>query len=155
MRMYRLTKKQYADAPFDSVGAKTFGGRWNSKGVQALYFAESESLCCLEVFVHVQNDPAMIELYDLYRIELAEDLIAQLDVADLPANWRAIPAGESTQKIGDQFLQEHTDFAALQVASTISPRDCNFLVNPNHPAAIAAFEQAEKLDFRFDLRIFK
>ncbi|MDF4803405.1 RES family NAD+ phosphorylase, partial [Vibrio parahaemolyticus] len=55
MKLYRLTQKKFADTPFSPVGAKLFGGRWNSKGTEALYFSESESLCSLEVFVHVNN----------------------------------------------------------------------------------------------------
>ncbi|MCG9773265.1 RES family NAD+ phosphorylase, partial [Vibrio diabolicus] len=32
MKLYRLTQKKFADTPFSPVGAKLFGGRWNSKG---------------------------------------------------------------------------------------------------------------------------
>ncbi len=42
MKMYRLTQKKFADTPFNPMGAKLFGGRWNSKGIEALYFAESD-----------------------------------------------------------------------------------------------------------------
>lgn len=53
---------------------------------RSLYFSESESLCSLEVFVHVNNDPAITKLYDLYRIEMPEYLIATLDEEDLPSD---------------------------------------------------------------------
>lgn len=156
MKLYRLTQKKFSAAPFDPIGAKLFGGRWNSKGTEALYFSESESLCSLEVFVHVNNDPSMINLYDLYRIEMPEELIAKLDKEDLPPLWRSIPNHESTQKIGDEFLNMPGDeFAALQVPSTISPRDHNYLVNPNHVALKTILRSAEKLEFAFDPRIFK
>jgi RES domain-containing protein len=154
--MYRLTQKKFASTPFSPEGAKLFGGRWNSKGVEALYFAESESLCVLEVFVHVNNDPELIHRYDLYRINLPDELIVRLDEADLPRQWRAIPISEQTQQVGDQFLTlAQSDYAALQVPSAISPRDNNYLVNPNHPAMPAIFAAAEKLTFSFDPRIFK
>nr|WP_086938817.1 RES family NAD+ phosphorylase [Thaumasiovibrio occultus] len=156
MKLYRLTQKKFADTPFSPVGAKLYGGRWNSKGTEALYFAESESLCSLEVFVHVNNDPNIIDQYDLYRIEVPDKLIAALDPEDLPATWRDIPASEQTQLIGDEFLNDdNPTFAVLQVPSTISPRDKNYLVNPNHPAMAKIFEQHEKLAFQFDPRIFK
>jgi RES domain-containing protein len=154
--MYRLTQKKFAASPFSPEGAKLFGGRWNSKGVEALYFAESESLCVLEVFVHVNNDPELIHRYDLYRINIPDDLIVRLDEQDLPRHWRAIPISEQTQQLGDQFLTlASPDFAALQVPSAISPRDHNYLVNPNHEAMKAIFAAAEKLTFSFDPRIFK
>ncbi|MFC3031533.1 RES family NAD+ phosphorylase [Pseudoalteromonas fenneropenaei] len=154
--MYRLTQKRFADTPFNPLGAKLYGGRWNSKGTEALYFAESESLCVLEVFVHINNDPELINQYDLYRIDVPESLIVKLDNEDLPSNWRSIPFGDQTQEIGDQFIKiDEPEFAVLQVPSTISPRDKNYLVNPNHPDMAAIFAQAEKLDFSFDQRIFK
>lgn len=156
MKLYHLTQKKYADDPFNPIGAKLFAGRWNSKGTEALYFSESESLCCLEVFVHVNNDPNIINQYDLYSIEIAEDLIVKLELDDLPLTWRAIPASESTQEIGDEFLNAPIpEFVALQVPSTISPRDKNYIVNPNHPAMKGIIQKHEKLEFKFDPRIFK
>jgi RES domain-containing protein len=156
MKLYRLTQKKFADAPFSPIGAKLFGGRWNSKGTEALYFADSESLCCLEVFVHVNNDPGIIKQYDLYTIEMPEALIVKLEQEDLPSTWRAIPASEATQNIGDEFLNDdEPQFATLQVPSTISPRDKNYVINPNHPAMKEIFNQCKKLEFEFDPRIFK
>lgn len=156
MKLYRLTQKKFADTPFSPVGAKLYGGRWNSKGTEALYFSESESLCSLEVFVHVNSDPNIVDQYDLYRIEVPDDLIVKLGKEDLPVTWRNIPVGEETQEIGDEFLNsEAPQYAALQVPSTISPRDNNYIVNPNHPAMQECFKNHEKLAFAFDHRIFK
>ncbi|KOO57820.1 RES domain superfamily [Rheinheimera sp. KL1] len=156
MKLYRLTQKKFAEAPFSPAGAKLYGGRWNSKGTEALYFAGSESLCVLEVFVHLTRDPAVIQLYDLYAIDMPEQLIAKLEQEDLPANWRTIPANESTQLIGDEFLnQQDPDYAALQVPSSISPRDHNYIVNPKHQALSEILAAAEKLEFEFDPRIFR
>ncbi|WP_372881531.1 RES family NAD+ phosphorylase [Psychromonas sp.] len=156
MELYRLTQKKYSDTPFNPIGAKLFGGRWNSKGSEALYFSESESLCALEVFVHVNNNPNIINHYDLYRIDMPDELIVKLEQVDLPSTWRAIPASEATQYIGDEFLNDPApQFAALQVPSTISPRDKNYVINPNHPAMKEIFNKHEKLDFEFDPRIFK
>nr|WP_284676634.1 RES family NAD+ phosphorylase [Vibrio sinus] len=151
-----MTQKKFAKSPFDPIGAATFGGRWNSKGVEALYFAESESLCCLEVFVHVDNDPGLIYQYDLYRVDVPNELIASLDESDLPHDWKSIPASQSTKAIGDQFLTaKGLKFIALRVPSSISPRDSNYVVNPNHPKSEAIFNKAVKFDFEFDSRIFK
>ena len=155
MQMYRLTQKKYANSPFSPVGAKLFGGRWNSRGTEALYFAESESLCSLEVFVHLSNDHSLIQLYDLYRIDIPVELIVKLDASDLPAIWRAIPCGQATQNIGDSFLNEpYPEYAALQVPSIVSPRDNNYVVNPNQPSMSNIFKKAEKLDIEFEPRIF-
>lgn len=159
MRLFRLTQKKYASDPFNPIGAKLYGGRWNSKGTEALYFSISESLCTLEVLVHVNSDRTIIDLYDLFSIDLSLDLIAQLALEDLPENWRDIPSPRSTQLIGDEFLKlpyleaEHA-YAALQVPSVISPRESNFLVNPHHPEMKAVLANAVKIPIQFDPRIF-
>jgi RES domain-containing protein len=156
VKLFRLTQKKFADTPFSPIGAKLYGGRWNSKGTEALYFAESESLCCLEVFIHVNNDPGIIKQYDLYVIDMPEELIVKLEQEDLPSTWRAIPVSEATQNIGDEFLNDDMpQFVALQVPSTISPRDKNYVINPNHPAMKKIINKSVKLEFEFDPRIFK
>ena len=156
MELYRLTQKKFSADPFSPIGAKLYGGRWNSKGTEALYFSASESLCSLEVLAHMNHDPGIIDLYDLYRITIPDELIAQLDEEDLPTSWRAIPVHESTQLIGNEFLASgDAGFAALQIPSVISPRDCNYLVNPHHPAVKQSLLSTEKLDFLFDPRIFR
>ena len=107
-------------------------------------------------FVHVNNDPNIVDKYDLYRIEVPDEFIAKLDKEDLPNTWRNIPVSEETQEIGDEFLNvSQPQFAALQVPSIISPRDNNYVVNPNHPAMKESFKNFEKLEFEFDPRIFK
>jgi RES domain-containing protein len=154
--MYRLTQKKYADTPFSLAGTKLYGGRWNSKRTEALYFAESESLCCFEVFIHVNNDPNIIDQYDLYRIDIANELIVTLEKQDLPPLWRSIPVNDNTQQIGGQFLNaSNPEYAALQAPSIISPRDNNYVVNPNRLLMNTIFKNAEKLEFNFDPRIFK
>lgn len=155
MQAFRLTRKKFSKDPFSGMGAKTFGGRWNSKGVECLYCSQAESLCILEVLVHVRNDPKIVALYDLYLLDIPDGIISVLNNNDLPQNWRDIPVNESTQYIGDDFIQDpENPFAVLKVASVISPRDNNLVVNPNHKAMIGVFAKARKIEFEFDLRIF-
>ena len=140
MKLYRLTQKKFADTPFSPAGAKLYGGRWNSKGTEALYFAESESLCSLEVFVHVNNDPNIVDQYDLYRIEVSDDLIVKLDEEDLPETWRSIPAGEKTQEIGDEFLNAVCKTALCSVKLIFSPEN-NFSRHASMLASRARFNK--------------
>jgi len=156
MKMYRLTHKVFASTPFSGIGAKRHGGRWNSKNVACIYCSDSESLCTLEILVHVKSDPAIAELYDLYRIDIADELITTLGRSDCPPLWRNIPVHESTQALGDDFLTAPDNpFAALQVPSIISPHDHNFLINLNHGSMQQVFDNAQKLDFKFDFRVFE
>lgn len=156
MKMYRLTHKAFSDTPLSGMGAKLYGGRWNSKNIECLYCSDSESLCTLEVLVHVKNDPDIIELYDLYRIYVPDELITALEEQDCPPLWRNIPIHESTQEIGDDFITAPDNpFAVLQVPSIISPRDHNYVVNLHHPDMKNIADKTEKLDFKFDLRVFQ
>ncbi len=125
------------------------------KGIEALYFAESESLCVLEVFVHINNDPELIHKYDLYRIDVPDELIVQLEM-------------RISQTTGDHYqlvnkpMRMQTSFKGRKpcICSTSSsindlPRDNNYAVNPNHPLMPEIFNIAEKLYFSFDQRNFK
>ena len=48
MQLYRLCRQRYAE--LSGFGAKKTGGRWNRKGIAALYTAQNASLAVLEVF---------------------------------------------------------------------------------------------------------
>ena len=43
MTIFRITKEQYAKA-FNGKGAARYGNRWNSKGTEVIYCAESRAL---------------------------------------------------------------------------------------------------------------
>jgi RES domain-containing protein len=47
MRACRLVKARFASTALDGSGAKTHGGRWNSKGVAMIYTSDSVSLAAL------------------------------------------------------------------------------------------------------------
>ena len=53
MRVYRLCRRRYAE--LSGFGAKKTGGRWNRKGIAALYTAENASLAVIEVLVHLDK----------------------------------------------------------------------------------------------------
>lgn len=53
MHLYRLCRRKYAE--LSGLGAKQTGGRWNRKGVAALYTAENASLAVLEVLVRLDK----------------------------------------------------------------------------------------------------
>jgi hypothetical protein len=55
MRVYRLAKARHAGSSLDRSGAKTHGGRWNSKGVALVYTSDTVSLAALELLVHLHR----------------------------------------------------------------------------------------------------
>jgi len=52
MKVYRLARKRYA-TELSGIGAAKYGNRWNPKGVEVIYTAESRALAMAEVLVHL------------------------------------------------------------------------------------------------------
>lgn len=130
MLCYRLTKSRYA--PLDAAGAIIYGGRWNSKGVPALYFGSSAAACILESRVHT---PLLDRIQRLmHTIELPDGSVATMqDLGlSLPADWDVKPEPPSTTSLGDGWIASRASLG-LYVPSVPSPMDLNILVNPAHP----------------------
>ncbi|MEK7393011.1 MAG: RES family NAD+ phosphorylase, partial [Fibrobacterota bacterium] len=52
---YRVVKIKRKDDAFSGEGARRAGGRWSSKGVQAVYAASTLSLAVLEILMHLED----------------------------------------------------------------------------------------------------
>lgn len=151
MRVFRLSRKKYAE-DLSGAGAAKFGNRWNSKGIEMLYTAESRALAMAEVIVHLSlaslpDDYMMIELDipDSIEIEILER--KRLDM-----NWNTNPPRSNTQILGDDFIHSRKH-CILKVPSAVVKGDFNYLLNPNHEA-IKKIKIIEITDFPFDERIF-
>ncbi len=131
MRIYRLIKAKYADNPLDPQGAKLYGGRWNSKGIPAVYASDSIALAALEKLVHLHHNDAL-NYFVLCEIPLKDDAIMTLAEDTLPKDWRDDPLPSSTMAIGDEWLTSGKSLV-LAVPSTVVPQQFNLIINPNHP----------------------
>jgi RES domain-containing protein len=151
MQVYRLVKARYADDLLDPQGAKRYGGRWNSKGISALYSADSTSLAALELLVHLHRS-AILNHYMLATIELPDESVMTLDTRALPQDWRKDPAPPSTQILGDEWLASHQSLA-LAVPSTIVPQQYNLLINPKHIQFSLLKNAIASEPFLFDSRL--
>lgn len=154
MFLYRIVKKKFAtniEQVFDGEGARRYGGRWNSAGNRCVYLATSESLAILEVLVHL-NDTELLNDYDLYRIDIDEALIIELDQSYLPDDWQEDPAPSSTAQIGDEWLESEMSLC-LKIPSTIVPREFNCLLNLQHTAFNLEELAVVKLEFNPDHRL--
>lgn len=152
MRVFRLSKQKYSNE-LSGKGAAKFGNRWNSKGVEMIYSAESRALAMAEVAVHLTlatlpSDYVMIEIDIPNTVEVEE-----LEVKKLPNNWNNHPPSSTTQKIGDKFI-ELNNACVLKVPSAVVQGDCNYLINPYHEQ-FKQLKIIETVRFPFDKRIFK
>lgn len=131
MRVFRLSKHKYANQ-FIGKGAAKSGNRWNSKGTEIIYTAESRALAMAEVAVHLTlatlpSDFVMIEIDIPSNIKIKE-----VNLKDLTVRWTRHPPIKETQKIGDNFIDANTTFV-LKVPSAVVKGDYNYLINLHHP----------------------
>lgn len=148
---YRIVKKKFSSAVFDGEGAKRYGGRWNNKGQSCVYCASSESLAILEILVHIKSQE-ILSHYSLFKLEIPETEIVQLDHRSLPINWRSEPAPPETAAIGDQWLKGSAGLV-LAVPSAIVSREWNYILNTQHVDYKNLVSTAETLEFEFDQRL--
>jgi len=129
--VYRVLRRKYARTPFGGEGAFRYGGRWSSLGVRLSYTSEHQSLALLEYFVHLdKNDPP--DDLVLAIAEVPDDLgREEVDVSQLPANWRDPAAPPELAGFGDAFVQKGEP-CLLVVPSAIAPHEHNWLLNPQH-----------------------
>lgn len=147
MKVYRLTKTQYAE-DVKGTGSKLYGGRWNHIDFPCIYTAESRALSILEyaVNIHVDFIPRALSIC---VFELDDTKIHELEEAELPGNWRQTPAPKSTKDFGTKLLESQKPI--FKIPSIIIPSEFNYILNPL--AQGKAFELIEATDFIFDLRI--
>ena len=151
MILYRLSKSHFADSAWTGYGARQFGGRWNHKGIAAVYLATSVSLALLEILVHL-NDDDILAAYSLFSIEVDEKEIQRLEAVSLPENWRDVITPTSTMDIGSEWLTSHSSLG-LMVPSTLVPTEYNVMLNPKHALYAGSLASVKRLDFAFDPRL--
>ena len=152
MEVYRLSRQKFA-GNLSGKGAAMKGARWNSVGVELIYTAANRSLAMAEIAVHfslatLPGDYVMIIIF------LPDDIsIEKLNISDLPDDWNIFPHSTSTQSIGNKFVVENK-YCVLQVPSSVTLGDFNFLINPNH-TDVKRIKIIDTVDFPLDKRIFR
>lgn len=128
---WRITTTPDPDRAFSGDGARSRGGRWNSKGTRVVYTADYPAAAILEQLVQVSS-VASLPIYILFRVTLSETLVSVVDSSTLPGTWRDPGRDPAVQAIGDAWVARRTSLA-LQVPSAIAPHHVNYLLNPAHP----------------------
>ncbi len=149
---WRIVKKQHAARAFDGEGARLFGGRWSSPGVPVVYVSSTRALAALELAVHLDRS-ALLASFVLIPCEFDETLVAKLDAAALPKQWRRYPPLPELAAIGDGWVKQ-AQSAVLSVPSAIISDETNYLLNPAHPD-FSRIRVGKALAFEFDQRLIK
>ncbi len=152
MEVYRLSKLKYAKT-LSGYGAALFGNRWNSKGVEVIYTAESRALAMAEVAVHL-TVATLPKNFMMMEITIPDRIkVIDVDPALLKPNWNEFPHHMHTQQIGDEFVQSNAGLL-LRVPSAVVQGDFNYVINPSHKD-FSKVEITTVSEFPFDKRIFK
>lgn len=131
MLLWRITRKAFVPQALAGLGARKYGGRWNSKGIAVVYSSESLELAVLEALVHLDMDLLPKDLYQI-SFELDDRFIASV-TTPLPGNWDHTPPYDPrVQAIGDAWARSHSS-VALRVPASVLPSRSNVLLNPAHP----------------------
>lgn len=150
MLVYRITAKKHA-GDLTGKGAATFGGRWNKKGSPVLYTGENKEIALLETIVH--TPPLLIPELDILTLEIPDDSITAIDIAQLPENWTVYPAPAILSEIGERWIKEGKTLA-LRVPSSIIHSSHNYVLNCRHPE-YSKVKLIERKNFEFDTRLKK
>jgi len=151
LRFWRLDQKRHADSWNTGEGASLVGGRWNSKGVRAVYTSLDPATAIIEVAVHkgfrvLDTSPHV--LTSARVIDPAEIHVLESKAIPNP-NWLVPGAHGLGQKaFGDRLLQEHL-FVLLP--STVSRHSWNLIFDASRAAD--HFEDVRQEAFALDPRL--
>jgi RES domain-containing protein len=128
--VWRLDKRIHAATWDSGEGAFRAGGRWNSKGVRAVYCSTDPATAILEVAVHVGFEVLDTVPYVITAARIQD--IAEVHIVkpnDVPnPNWLVPGAvGAGQQAFGDDLLRLHRFVA---IPSTVSTHSWNLIINP-------------------------
>jgi len=132
MTAYRIVHFKYAQEAFSGLGSAKFGGRWNSRGLRAIYTSENYSLSLFETLVHLRSLSALQKTHVMLRAEIPEKSVKTLSPSSYPKNWRQAESHPLLQTIGDTWFREKTS-PVLRLKSSLIDSESNLLLNPLHP----------------------
>ena len=150
MIVYHFSHARYAK-DISGEGARLKGGRWNNKGIPALYTSEHISLGLLEVLANA-NTIEELQSIRLMAIEVPDNLKMQtITLQQLKKSWHY--DFEYTQWLGSELLREN-NAVILKYPSAVVQTEHNFIINPLHKD----FKKIKLIDsssFYFDERLLK
>jgi RES domain-containing protein len=148
--LWRLDQAQFAPTWDSGEGAYRVGGRWNSRGVRAVYAALDPATAILEVAVHKTFRALDIVPHVLTSAEILGPGRARIvQAAEIPnPNWLrpgALSAGQ--QAFGDALLKAHP---FVLIPSVVSPHSWNLVFAPTRAEELygAATQEPFALDTR-------
>lgn len=149
MIVYRISLSIHA-GDLSGTGAGLHGGRWNPRGVNMVYSAESRALAALELYAN-RSSAAVLANLSLVSIVIPDDIaVKRIREGDLPRGWNRYPAAPELPDLGAAWVGSR-ETLVLCVPSALMPRENNYLINPAH-ADMSRIHLGEIEEYRFDQR---
>jgi len=149
--IWRLDRETHAPAWDGGEGAYRAGGRWNSKGVRAVYCSVDPATAILEVAVHKGFD-ALDTVPHTLTSAIVTDLAAihVVDEAAIPnRNWlKPVSPSAGQQSFGDALLAAHR---FVLIPSAVSTRSWNLIFLKSRAAG--AYTLRDQEPFSLDTRL--
>ena len=146
---YRIVQAEWARNAMNGEGAWLHGGRWNPPGLHAVYLAESRALAALEIIVHAPREVMSLD-WRIIEVEVPDELIQAVLLADLPAGWQALPSSLKARNFGAAWLRARKALA-IRLPSVIIPEEHSLMLNPRHEDVVKLRVSKPK-KFRLDPR---
>ncbi|MSQ60580.1 MAG: RES domain-containing protein [Betaproteobacteria bacterium] len=151
MILWRLSPARYATLALTGEGASLRGGRWNSRGVKAVYASLDPATTILEALTTFDLAFAPNGGFQLLKLSIPADVqFTEPPLAELPERWADWDSPGAAREYGDVFLKSGLGHLLI-VPSAVLPQARNAVINPAHPQArkISIMQQTP---FEFDPR---
>jgi RES domain-containing protein len=151
LRAWRVDQAKHRATWNSGVGAHSSGGRWNLKGVKALYCSLDAATAILEVAVH-KGFPALDKVPHVITAVQIDDaaLVYVVRPEDVPnPAWllSGIPSA-GQQQFGAELLAKHIFVA---IPSVVSQHSWNLVFDPDR--AVGKYAQAVQETLSIDTRL--
>jgi RES domain-containing protein len=138
-------------------GAAEFPGRWNLKGIPAVYAGSSRAICVLERLVHLAGTLPIDEAFTTITIPPS---VAISDLRPMPRDWHEPPNLRSRLRFAGPFrLQQYVawfveryDVPVLRVPSVVIPDEFCYVLWPRHPH-FEHIDFSKPKPFTYDIRL--
>lgn len=148
---WRFDEKRFEKTWDSGEGSFLYGGRWNSKGIRAVYCSFDAATAILEVAAHKGFKALDVVPHVLTAITLRDSsAVHVVNVSAVPnKNWlRPGTPSAGQQQFGDDLLAKHLFVA---IPSAVSSHSWNLLFDSER--ARGAYSRSLQEDFALDTRL--
>jgi RES domain-containing protein len=150
VRYFRLIEDLAGRRP---LGYGLGAGRWNEFGTPVIYGCSVISLNFLEL-LSIKGAVVTQSKWKLIELEIPEQ-IPELDVSQLPSDWKNRPHPRSTQEFGTAWakgmISPVLKIPSCRIPLNSYPSEYNVLINPLHPDFLSTVKVMEECDVSFEV----